>query len=84
MILACRDITKAERAAAAIRRDTGNSQVLVKLVDLASLASIRQFADHVKKTEPHIHILINNAGQWFCNALVVKVVAKLGVKATTE
>lgn len=31
-------------------------------VDLTSLASVKAFADEIKKTEPRVNILINNAG----------------------
>ena len=61
VIIACRDITKAERAAESIRRSTGHS-VTVKTLDLASLESVRRFAENILKTEKNIDILINNAG----------------------
>jgi|688.fasta_scaffold291346_2 retinol dehydrogenase-12 len=41
---------------------SGNHNVLIKKLDLASLDSVRQFAADVLKTEPKLHILINNAG----------------------
>jgi NAD(P)-dependent dehydrogenase (short-subunit alcohol dehydrogenase family) len=37
----------------------------VKLVDLASLASVRNFAEEINATEPKIDVLINNAGLGF-------------------
>ena len=61
MIIACRDITKAERAAESIKCTTGHS-VVVKSLDLASLDSVRRFAENILATEKHIDILINNAG----------------------
>lgn len=45
-----------------IVQKSGNCNVLVKKLDLASLASVRQFAEDVLKNEPKLHILINNAG----------------------
>ena len=62
MILACRDLTKAERAADAIRKSTGNENVSACVVDLASLASVRRFCDAILKSESRLDILINNAG----------------------
>ena len=53
---------RAERAASDIRRAASNGNVIVKQLDLASLQSVRDFAQHIIKTEPELHILINNAG----------------------
>ena len=65
MLLACRDITKAERAAEEIRKSTGNKDVVVYVLDLASLKSVRQCAGEIIKKEPQLNILINNAGWCF-------------------
>ncbi|XP_040901851.1 dehydrogenase/reductase SDR family member 13-like [Toxotes jaculatrix] len=62
VILACRNKEKAEAAAFDIRRDSGNSQVVFMQLDLASLKSVRSFAETFLKTEPRLDILINNAG----------------------
>ena len=62
MIIACRDMTKAEAAAEEIRADTGNKNVVTKKLDLASLKLVREFADDILKTEDKIDVLINNAG----------------------
>ncbi|KAJ8308133.1 hypothetical protein KUTeg_013007, partial [Tegillarca granosa] len=62
VILACRDITKAERAAQNIMKQTQNPNVEVRVLDLASLSSVRSFAENIKKTEDKLNILINNAG----------------------
>lgn len=45
MVVACRDIAKAEAAASEIRTETGNQQVIVKKLDLADTKSIREFAE---------------------------------------
>ncbi|XP_061191784.1 retinol dehydrogenase 12-like [Saccostrea echinata] len=66
VILACRDVLRAERAATEIIAKTNNQNVAVRIVDLASLASIRKFADNINKTEPKVNILINNAGIMMC------------------
>lgn len=62
VILACRDITKGLKAAAEIIESTGNENVEVKKLDLASFKSIKAFAEEVLMEEEKIDILINNAG----------------------
>ena len=62
VILACRNVMRAERAATDIMKKSNTQNVAVKIVDLASLESIRKFADDINKTEPRVDILINNAG----------------------
>lgn len=42
--------------------DTKNKYVYCKLCDLASLESIRNFAEQFKKEETRLDVLINNAG----------------------
>lgn len=64
-MLACRDITKAERAAEDIRRSTGNKNVVVYILDLASLKSVRKCANEVISKESRLDVLINNAGIYF-------------------
>lgn len=61
MIIACRDLKKAEEAAREITQETGNEVDTIKL-DLASMSSIRQAAEELKQSQPAIHILVNNAG----------------------
>ncbi|XP_043931117.1 retinol dehydrogenase 12-like isoform X3 [Protopterus annectens] len=63
VIFACRDTKRGEDAAAEVRNSTGNGNIIVKKLDLASLASVRQFAKEICETEPHLDILINNAGK---------------------
>ena len=61
VIIASRDVSKSRLAAAEIRSETGG-EVLVKRFDLASLASVRELAEDIEKTEEKVHILVNNAG----------------------
>lgn len=69
VIMACRDMKKAEDAAAYIRLQTKGSEgagmVEVVQLDLASLASVRKCAQHLLDTQTRIHILVNNAGVCF-------------------
>ncbi|XP_078590974.1 retinol dehydrogenase 12-like isoform X1 [Branchiostoma floridae x Branchiostoma japonicum] len=62
VILACRSLEKAEEAAKEIRSQTGNKNVVVHKLDLASLTSVRQFAKVINDAEPRLDVLINNAG----------------------
>lgn len=62
VILACRNKERAEAAVYDIRKESGNSEVLYMHLDLASLKSVRDFAETFLKTEPRLDLLINNAG----------------------
>ena len=62
VIMACRDLKKGETALNDIVEKTGSKNVVLKQLDLASLKSIREFAENVNKNEPRLHVLINNAG----------------------
>ncbi|KAM4601245.1 retinol dehydrogenase 13 [Polymixia lowei] len=64
--MACRDLARAERAAEEIRRWTGNGNVVIRHLDLASLYSVRQFAKEFLASEERLDILINNAGVMMC------------------
>uniref|UniRef100_H2ZXJ7 Si:ch211-107o10.3 n=1 Tax=Latimeria chalumnae TaxID=7897 RepID=H2ZXJ7_LATCH len=69
VILACRDLNKAEQAASDLRKDTGNGILIVKKLDLASLNSVRKFTKEMQETEQRLDILINNAGVMRCPKL---------------
>ncbi|KJE90675.1 short-chain dehydrogenase/reductase SDR [Capsaspora owczarzaki ATCC 30864] len=62
VVLACRNSEKGEAAVQAIRSEFPSSQVELQLLDLQSLASIRDFAQAANKKFPKIHLLVNNAG----------------------
>jgi retinol dehydrogenase-12 len=62
VILACRNVEKANQAASEIRAKTGNGNVVVESLDLSSFESIRQFSSKINAQEERIDILINNAG----------------------
>ena len=66
VILACRSVEKGEKAAVEVREKSGNDDVVFRQLDLASLASVRQFAATVLEEEPRIDILVNNAGVMGC------------------
>lgn len=64
--MACRDLTRAEQAAEEIRRSTGNGNVVIRHLDLASMYSVRQFGKDFLDTEDRLDVLINNAGEFTC------------------
>jgi NAD(P)-dependent dehydrogenase (short-subunit alcohol dehydrogenase family) len=62
VVLACRTIGKGEDAAREIRAGDAGADIEVSELDLASLDSVRAFAERMRAGHPHIDILINNAG----------------------
>ena len=62
MVIACRDLKKAEVAASEIRR-TAEGSVEVEKLDLSSFQSVRDFTSRIHKKYDKIDILINNAGE---------------------
>ena len=66
IIIACRDLEKAKAAADLITNVTGSKDVTIKHLDLASLKSVRSFAEDINKNENKLDILINNAGIMNC------------------
>ncbi|ELU09744.1 hypothetical protein CAPTEDRAFT_159772 [Capitella teleta] len=62
VILGCRDAERADEARQDIVKSTGNSDVHVMILNLASFQSIRGFVDKFKQQERRLDILINNAG----------------------
>jgi NAD(P)-dependent dehydrogenase (short-subunit alcohol dehydrogenase family) len=61
VVLACRDLAKAQRAAGLIRAEGGRGSVRIVRLDLASLASVREAADEIRATCSRLDLLINNA-----------------------
>jgi NAD(P)-dependent dehydrogenase (short-subunit alcohol dehydrogenase family) len=61
VILACRDLAKAEWAADQIRGGSPGASVHVLRLDLASLGSVREAASEIRATWPRLDLLINNA-----------------------
>ncbi|XP_024147427.1 retinol dehydrogenase 14b [Oryzias melastigma] len=68
VIMACRDLPSAEEAARDIQRGAAVQQgeVVIKHLDLASLTSVQAFCEEIKKEEPKIDVLVNNAGIYQC------------------
>lgn len=66
VVMACRSVKRGQKAAAEVRRASGNSNVEFRHLDLASFLSVRQFVEEVLQDFPQIDILINNAGIMKC------------------
>ena len=62
VVLACRDTAKGNTARDQVCQQMPDSSIEVMSLDLASLASIRQFAESFKLNHEQLHILVNNAG----------------------
>ncbi|MEZ0356213.1 SDR family oxidoreductase [Mycobacterium sp. SA01] len=62
VVMAVRSSTKGEAAAAHIRQSAPAADVRVKLIDLASLASVETFAGELSREGRPVDVLINNAG----------------------
>lgn len=62
VMLACRDRQRGEAALARLDTDGPSAHTELVILDLASLASIRSFAEKELSRHRPLHILINNAG----------------------
>ncbi|XP_064484315.1 retinol dehydrogenase 14-like [Ornithodoros turicata] len=63
VIFTCRNLEYGELAQQKIIEQTGNTEVFVKRLDLASIPSVRFFAKQFLETEKRLDILIANAGR---------------------
>ncbi len=62
VILACRSLDKANAARQRIERETPGAKAEVAVLNLASLASVRSFAEGFLASGRRLDLLINNAG----------------------
>lgn len=62
LYMACRDAARCEAARLEIIERTQNPNVFNRTLDLASLSSVRQFAERFLAEEQRLDILVNNAG----------------------
>ena len=61
-VLACRSVDKAQAALDQIKQEIPGAHVETLQLDLASLASVRDFAQAFKSRYDRLDILVNNAG----------------------
>ena len=64
VIMACRDKKRSAEAAQEVRRVSGNGNVVVDQLDLASFESVKSFAKLINEREERLDILFNNAGKY--------------------
>lgn len=62
VIMAVRDVTKAESAREAILAERGSGSIEIQHLDLASLSSVKAAATAILDHHPQLDLLINNAG----------------------
>ncbi len=62
VVLACRNLGKAEQALTAIRAGSRTGRCEAMELDLASLDSVRGFAKRFEDAHPRLDVLVNNAG----------------------
>jgi NAD(P)-dependent dehydrogenase (short-subunit alcohol dehydrogenase family) len=62
VVMACRNLEKGHAAVDEVRAAVPDAQVQLDELDLASLASVRAFADRFKAPHDGLDLLINNAG----------------------
>jgi NAD(P)-dependent dehydrogenase (short-subunit alcohol dehydrogenase family) len=62
VVLACRNLEKGEAARKEIEAQAPGAQLELEELDLASLDSVREFADRFKAGHQGLDLLINNAG----------------------
>ncbi|XP_055592998.1 retinol dehydrogenase 14 isoform X2 [Uranotaenia lowii] len=69
VIMACRNMETAKEARDEIIADSNNKNIIIRQLDISSLASIRIFAQQIIDTESVVDVLIHNAGvaQGFSN-----------------
>jgi hypothetical protein len=65
IIMACRNLEKAEPVCEMIQTESKNPNIKVMKLDLASLESVRNFTQEFKARYQKLNVLINNAGV-FC------------------
>lgn len=64
LVLPVRNIEKGKALKDEIEKETGNASVEIMHCNLASLDSVRQFAEDFRKKFDSLHLLVNNAGLW--------------------
>ena len=62
IVMACIDLNDARPVYESIKLESGNTKVEMMQINLASLASIREFADELSEKYSQLDVLINNAG----------------------
>jgi NAD(P)-dependent dehydrogenase (short-subunit alcohol dehydrogenase family) len=64
VVIGARTRERGEAARREIVESTGNRDVVVLQIDVASIASVRAFVDELSASHDRVDILVNNAGIW--------------------
>ena len=62
VVMACYDLQRAETKRQMLMKDTGNQDIEIEFIDLASLKTVAAFADRMRESGEHVSLLMNNAG----------------------
>jgi NAD(P)-dependent dehydrogenase (short-subunit alcohol dehydrogenase family) len=62
VVLGCRDEVRGREAVARIIAEVPKAELELRTLDMADLASIREFADGIQASYPALDLLVNNAG----------------------
>src|SRR3954452_14967350 len=62
VVMGCRDTQRGETSRSEVLAQVPGAEVEVRQLDLASLASVREFADRLHADVPALDLLVNNAG----------------------
>jgi NAD(P)-dependent dehydrogenase (short-subunit alcohol dehydrogenase family) len=62
IVMACLDLNDARPVYEEIKHESGNENIELMQIDLASLSSVREFAKQFSQKYRHLDVLINNAG----------------------
>ncbi|XP_068928120.1 retinol dehydrogenase 12-like [Petaurus breviceps papuanus] len=79
VVLACRRLPQGQKALEDIQKATGSKELLLRELDLSSMASIQSFSQKLLQEEPNIHLLVNNAG---ASGLPYKTLTSEGLELT--
>jgi NAD(P)-dependent dehydrogenase (short-subunit alcohol dehydrogenase family) len=64
VVMACRSRERGEQARRAIAAEVTDAQLELRIVDLSSRRSTRDFAAAFAQDHPRLDVLVNNAGTW--------------------
>ena len=62
VVMACYDLARAEVKRQMLVKDTGNQDIEIEFIDLASLKTVADFARRMEAKGEHVSLLMNNAG----------------------
>ena len=62
VVMACRNLDKAERAKSDLLKDYPDAQIELMALDLADFSSIDAFVETIKDKQTDVHLFLNNAG----------------------